>query len=162
MFLFQGRLSTLYLLFRVVTSFQLLTNASLPANVTSACASALLTDVNCSPVVVSLRNGDYYPETTLNSTCTQECSDSLTHFESNVVTACAGQSWTGYDDVVMPLTVVPEVLLFQFGLTCLTDSGRYCNNIAADAAQALGTSLLLRRFYKLGLVQEMAISCSQS
>ena len=37
----------------------------------------------------------------------------------------------------MPLAIIPDMLQYHYNLTCLTDSGRYCNAVAAKAAAAL-------------------------
>jgi hypothetical protein len=43
------------------------------------------------------------------------------------------------DDVVMPFATIPDLLRYSFNLTCLMDSGRYCNQVAAAAAGAGAT-----------------------
>ncbi|KAL8857174.1 MAG: hypothetical protein Q9178_006229 [Gyalolechia marmorata] len=37
----------------------------------------------------------------------------------------------------MPLAVIPDIVRYLYNLTCLMDSNRYCNNVAAEAAFAL-------------------------
>ncbi len=120
-----------------VIAVRLVSNSSLPTNLTQTCASALLDDVACSPVVTALRMGSYYPQSTLNSTCTTQCSTALSKYQAAVVSACGEQTWTGYEDTVMPLVVIPDLQRYLFDLTCLMDSNRYCNVVAAEAAFAL-------------------------
>lgn len=113
---------------------QFLQDTTLPANVTAACSSALVGDVNCSPVVAALRSGLYYPQSTLNRTCTVDCANALSAYESNVISACGSQTWNGYQDTEMPLAIIPDMLRYLYNLTCLMDSGRYCNVVSAAAA----------------------------
>lgn len=120
-----------------VNAVQFLQNTTVPANLTAACSSALVGDVNCSPVVAALRSGSYYPQSTLNRTCTADCANALSAYESNVLSACRGQTWNGYQDTEMPLAIIPDMLRYLYNLTCLMDSGRYCNVVSAAAAQAL-------------------------
>ncbi|OBT95526.2 hypothetical protein VE01_05175 [Pseudogymnoascus verrucosus] len=37
----------------------------------------------------------------------------------------------------MPLLIIPDMMKYQYSLACLTDSGRFCNNVAAEAAYVL-------------------------
>lgn len=127
----------------VAKAVQLVTNTSIPTNLTGSCASALLSDVNCSPVVTALRIGSYYPQSTLNNTCTAQCASALSGFQSAVVAACGEQKWSGYEDTVMPLAVIPDILRYLYNLTCLMDSNRYCNNVAAEAAFALDSESII-------------------
>jgi len=119
-----------------MAAVRLLSSASIPTNLTVLCVNALLADVNCSPVVASLRNGYYYPASTLNRTCTADCDTALNAYETDVMSACDNQTWNGYQDTEMPLVIVPNLLRFQYNLTCLRDSGRWCNVVAAAAALA--------------------------
>lgn len=127
---------------------QLVTNSSLPTNLTANCASALLHDVNCSPVVTAFRIGSYYPQSTLNRTCTAQCATALATYQSTIVSACRDQTWLGYEDNVMPLDVIPDMLRYLYNLTCLTDSGRYCNNVAAEAALLLDPASMIPFTFK--------------
>ncbi len=52
------------------------------------------------------------------------------------MSACDSQTWNGYQDTEVPLVIVPHLLRFQYNLTCLRDSGRWCNLVAAAAALA--------------------------
>ena len=120
----------------VAKAVQLVSNNSIPTNLTQGCASALLTDVECSPAVKGLRIGSYYPQSVLNSTCTRQCASALSSYQSTVVSACGEQTWTGYEETTMPLVVIPDMLRYLYNLTCLRDSNRYCNYVAARAAFA--------------------------
>ncbi|KAL8772227.1 MAG: hypothetical protein Q9203_001365 [Teloschistes exilis] len=127
---------SLFILPQLASAVRLVTNSSIPANLTQSCATALLNDVNCSPVLTALRIGSYYPESTLNSTCTPQCTAALSSFQSAVVQACGEETWLGFEDTVMPLVVIPDILRYLYNLTCLMDTGRYCNTVAAKAAFA--------------------------
>ena len=115
---------------------KIFSNATIPANLTTDCSSALLADIACSPVVASFRNGYYYPAATLNATCTSACEAALTSYELTIDSSCNNQVWQGYSDEDMPVLVIPNLLKYQYDLTCLQDSGRWCNVVAGSAAQA--------------------------
>ena len=134
-----GMESAVFLLMflQFANGFQIFTNDTVPGNLTSACSTALLKDISCNPVVSSLRDGAYYPVSTLNRTCTATCELALSQYEATVASSCDGQSWNGYEDTPMPFTIIPNLLRYQYNLTCLMDSGRYCNNVAAEAAFSL-------------------------
>lgn len=110
-------------------------NNTTPANLTNACTNALLTDVQCSPVVPQFQNGYYYPPSLLGRACTSTCSTALQSYEQAVATACNGQTWMGYDEETdLPLVVIPNLMRYHYDLICLQDSGRWCNEVAAAAA----------------------------
>ena len=134
----EGRplLVLLVILPRLANAVRLVTNSSIPTNLTQSCATALLNDINCSPVLTALRIGSYYPESTLNSTCTPQCTAALSSYQAAVVQACGDETWLGFEDTVMPLVVIPDIMRYLYNLTCLMDSGRYCNTVAAEAAFA--------------------------
>lgn len=117
-------------------SMKVFTSSTLPTDVTAACAGALTSDVACSPVITALQNGYYYAQNVLETICTAECNSALGAYEASVGSACAGQTWDGYFDEVMPIVMVADLLRYQFNQTCLMDSGRYCNVVAAQAATA--------------------------
>lgn len=119
-----------------VKAAQLLTNSTVPQNLSVDCTDALLANVDCSPVIISLRAGSYYPVSTLENACTTDCSSALAAFESRIVSSCEGQTWNGFDDAEMPLTIIPDLIRYEYNLTCITDAGRFCNNVAAQAAYA--------------------------
>lgn len=120
----------------LASAAQFFTNNTVPVNVTTACSNALLTDVTgCSAIVPAFQNGYYYPPSTLEKTCTTVCTTALTSYESGINAACSGQTWAGYDDGNdMTLAIIPNLLRYQYDLTCLQDSGRWCNAVAAAAA----------------------------
>lgn len=119
---------------------QLFSNATIPGNLTTECSAALLADVQCSPVVAVLRPGIYYPNATLQRTCTGNCSSSLEQYTRKVLDSCGDQSWTGFGDKTMPVSVIADVMQYHFDLVCMTDSGRYCNDVAAQAALTTDSS----------------------
>ena len=120
------------------SAFRAFTNTSFAStNLTIPCIGALSGDIACSPGVAGLRLGEYYPEATLNRTCTADCGQALAQFANRVAAACDKQTWKGYEDTDMPLAIIPDMLRYHYNLTCLTDSGRYCNAVAAKAAVVL-------------------------
>lgn len=120
------------------SAFRAFTNTSFAStNLTIPCIGALSGDIACSPGVAGLTLGEYYPEETLNRTCTAECGQALAQFANRVAAACDKQTWKGYEDTDMPLAIIPDMLRYHYNLTCLKDSGRYCNAVAAKAAAVL-------------------------
>lgn len=117
-------------------SVRFFSNNTVPANLTVSCSNALLTEVQCSPVVPQFQNGYFYPPSLLNRTCTAACSTALQSYEKSIATSCSGQSWAGYDDEAddMPLVVIPNLMRFNYDMICLQDSGRWCNAVSAAAA----------------------------
>ncbi|KAI3331384.1 hypothetical protein F4824DRAFT_294880 [Ustulina deusta] len=113
------------------------TNGTIPTNLTLACTNALTADVDCDPVVPALRNGNFYPDSTLTRACTPKCANALASFQNNVASACNTDTWLGYDNETMPLTLIPDLLRFHYNLTCITNNGAFCNNVAAAYAAYL-------------------------
>ena len=131
----------LYRLFIVMTltkasiAFRALSNTSFASsNLSIPCVGALSAEIACSPTVAALSLGEYYPEETLARTCTADCGQALALYAKRVATACEKQTWKGYEDSEMPLAIIPDMLRYHYNLTCLMDSGRYCNIIAGKAA----------------------------
>ena len=108
-------------------------------NLTVTCAGAMSSDIACSPGITGFNIGEFYPEDTLVRTCTADCGQALEQYANRVNAACSKQTWKGYDDTDMPLAIIPEMLRYHYNLTCLMDSGRYCNVVGAEAATASGT-----------------------
>lgn len=111
-------------------------NQTIPSNLTTNCATALLTDVNqCPPTVASFASGYYYPPSVLEEACTSACVTALQRYEDDVTKACAGQTWSAYDEVDdASLALIPNVMRFNHDLVCLKDADRWCNVVAAAAA----------------------------
>ncbi|KFY47726.1 hypothetical protein V496_10481 [Pseudogymnoascus sp. VKM F-4515 (FW-2607)] len=78
-----------------------------------ACKNALAANFACSPVVARFQKGSYYAESTFTDTCT----------------TAARQRLTSIIGMSIPLVA--------YGLACLTDNGRFCNNVADEAAYVL-------------------------
>lgn len=128
---------------RTVHGVQLLSNTKIPAYLSTECSTALTRDVaGCNPMVSRLIKGYFYPESTLQRTCNATCDASLTTFERNVATACDDETWedyfnadeTGEDAQSVPVRLIPSLMRYLFDLTCLRDSERWCNVVAATAA----------------------------
>jgi len=120
---------------RITAALPFFTNSTVPANLSPGCTNSLLTNIaGCSPVVAALRKGEYYPQDLLQTICTSTCDSDLAAFHSAVQSACAGELWTGIQDNEMPVLMIPELLMYNFALVCLSDSGRFCNVLAAEQA----------------------------
>ncbi|KAH9873589.1 hypothetical protein IAQ61_004213 [Plenodomus lingam] len=102
-------------------------NQTIPSNLTTNCATALLTDVNqCPPTVASFASGYYYPPSVLEEACTSACVTALQRYEDDVTKACAGQTWSAYDEVDdASLALIPNVMRFNHDLVCLKDADRW-------------------------------------
>lgn len=111
---------SIFSLLSLVHSISIYTNTTVPSNLTDACSSALLSDVQCDAVVPALVTGDYYPETTLSRACTSDCASSLASYQSNIASACADDTWLAYGNETMPVAIIPEILRYNYNLTCLT------------------------------------------
>lgn len=131
------RLSFIVSLLRCVQAVSFYTNSTVPGNLTSACTSALLADVNCDPVVPALLSGDFYPSSTLSRACTSNCANALSSFQSHVQTACSNDVWLGYNNETMPVVMIPELQRYHYNLTCLSYNGQFCNNVGAAYAAHL-------------------------
>lgn len=122
-------------LVRAVDPIQLFTETTAPKGLSAGCLTALTAEVPCSPLVPRFRYGYFYSASTLNSSCTQECDSALVSYESSVNSACKDDVWDGYDDEGgAPLGWIPSLLRYQYSLTCLQDSGRWCNVVTGAAA----------------------------
>jgi hypothetical protein len=129
-------LSHIALLTSAAQCLPFFTNGTIPANLTTACADSLLTDVvQCPATAANFMNGFYYPTDVLEGACSGQCSTALEQFEANVKSACAGQTWAGYDDENdAPLDIIANLMRFNRDLACIQDSGRWCNVVAAAVA----------------------------
>lgn len=122
----------------ITDAFRAFTKTSFAStNLTVQCVGALSYDIACSPAVAGLRLGEYYSEDTLTRTCTSDCGEALEEYAKKVASACEKQTWNGYEDTVMPLAIIPDMLRYHYNLTCLMDSGRYCNTVAGESAARL-------------------------
>lgn len=120
------------------------TNSTAPANLSPVCFQAITTDVTaCSPGVAALRKGGYYPQSFLETICTSTCASALTQFRGAIVTACAQDTWTGYEEAgVWPLVLIPDMMIYNYEAACLrggadNQSGNWCNVVGADYAYQL-------------------------
>lgn len=149
---------------------QLFSEETAPADISQACLSALTADVACSRAVPRFRYGYFYSESSLSASCTSECEDGLKAYETAVVSACADDTWEGYDDEGdAPVSYIPSLLRYQYSLTCLRDSGRWCNVVtgaAATVGDAGGESVFppcsfIRSFSKWSCV-DLGCSCGNT
>lgn len=126
----------LLLLAECTNGAQLFSNSTIPTNLTVGCSNSLLSDVDCSLALMGFQHTRYYAETTLKKVCTPQCEAGLSSYEAAIRIACAGETWKGFDDEIMPLDLIATNIRYEYNSTCLMDSGRYCNVIAAQAAAA--------------------------
>lgn len=123
-----------------IKAFQLVKDSSFLNNASTGCAQAIRANISCSPAVAALRSSDYYPVSMLEKACTDECASAIADFEHDIAASCAGQTFHGYGSAAMPISLLPGLLRYDFNLSCITDAGRYCNNVAAEAADPLNGS----------------------
>ncbi|PHH84578.1 hypothetical protein CDD83_1702 [Cordyceps sp. RAO-2017] len=91
-----------------------------------------------------LIKGYFYPEATLARTYTEACEKSLADFKASVIRRYGQEAWKDYFNadergeaaVAVPLRLIPNLTSYLYRLTCLKDSGRWCNIVAATAAMA--------------------------
>jgi hypothetical protein len=124
------------LLTKCTNGAQLFSNSTIPTNLTAACSNSLLSDVDCSLALMGLQHTRYYAESTLKKVCTPQCEAGLSSYEAGIRKACAGETWMGFDNEIMSLDIIATNIRYEYNSTCLMDSGRYCNVIAAQAAAA--------------------------
>ncbi len=112
-------------------------SSALSGIASSGCRDALTRDVACSRAVTALRPGAYYAEKLLNATCTANCSQALAEYQAAVDAACRGHTFHGEAGPLTPVLMIPDLLRYLYNRTCLTDSGRFSNVVAAEAAMAV-------------------------
>ena len=111
-------------------------NSTLPSNLTPDCTNALSQNVSCSRTIINLQNGVFYSNDTLTRTCTDSCDKGLDSWYTAVLNACSNQTWSGLSDEAAPVPMIPDLVRYQYHQTCLSDSGRFCNLVGAQAAGA--------------------------
>lgn len=129
-------LSVLGLLAFRVHADRLLPVNYLPEGISSSCATALSADIACPGQVATLQSGLYYSQTNLRDVCTTGCAAALSSYHGNVVSSCASDTWVGPGDEEQPVAMISETFRYHYNFTCLTDNGRFCNNVAAAFAAA--------------------------
>jgi hypothetical protein len=117
-------------------SFQIFNEKTIPGNLRPPCAKALMTDVTCSPVVKTLRSDAYYPQSTLERICRSDCSSSLNSYHERIVSTCSGETFRGSNKVPESVAMISDLMKYHYSIVCLIDSGRYCNVVAAEYANA--------------------------
>jgi len=122
---------SLFLLLSIGEAARFFTSTTAPPGLSVGCTTALLANVACSPSVPALELGIYYPITQLTTICTAACATALSSYHSNILSACAGDTWEGFDDEVMPVPMISELIRYHYNGTCLSDGTRFCNNVAA-------------------------------
>ena len=122
-----------------ILAFQYVGNDSMPTNVSIACNGALIKDIACDASVRRFRPGQYYTEAILTKACTSSCNAALNSYQANVAKSCSGQNYTddsGYES--QEITLIPDLLRYQYNKTCLQNNDKFCNLLAAQAAQQQG------------------------
>ncbi|KAL2259269.1 hypothetical protein VTK26DRAFT_7116 [Humicola hyalothermophila] len=120
---------------RPVAAVTMIYEDSLPEDLPSDCAAALLADVACDRLVRDLRPDFFYPPTSLERICTEDCATALSSWKESVRSACG-------DDVSVPAdfdlpaspVVIPATLEHTFQFTCLRENDVFCGPVAALAA----------------------------
>ncbi|EGX87923.1 muramidase, putative [Cordyceps militaris CM01] len=108
---------------------------SLPKDLNSPCAAALMADVSCDPLVPALRPDFYYPPSSLSRICTTGCAAALQSWESSVRSACG-------KEIVIPAhhnlpaspIVLPATRRHIYSFTCLKENDVFCGPVAALTA----------------------------
>src|ERR1700761_4866364 len=119
--------------FASAQSFQYINNSSLPTtNLTNACATALMSSISCDPWVSRFRPGQYYDPNGLQAVCNAPCQSAIQDYQSNLDQACSGSIFNYTDTVYLPVSALGSLLLCHYQLTCLQDSGRFCNYLAYE------------------------------
>ncbi|KAI3543610.1 LysM domain-containing protein [Colletotrichum filicis] len=113
---------------------QLFTTNTVPEGLSAGCSNALVADIPCGNGITLFTRGEYYPLTDLKALCVDSCASALEAYHVDVVSSCAADNWPEEMEVDMPLVMISELLRYNYNLTCLTDSGRFCNNVAAAFA----------------------------
>lgn len=125
--------NTALISFASAQSFQYITNSSLPTTTLAAgCTTALTSNISCDPWVSGLRSGQYYDPNGLQSVCNSVCESALESYQSNLNQACSGSTYNFTDTVYLPVSAIGSILLYHYQLTCLQDSGRFCNYVAYE------------------------------
>ncbi|KAH6653368.1 hypothetical protein BKA67DRAFT_593299 [Truncatella angustata] len=101
----------------------ILSKSTIPDGISQRCADALLTDIACSKAVKAF-------------ICDDACASALASYHDAVISSCASDSWTTTGDVDEPVAMISELVRYSYNLTCLSDDGRFCNNVAAAYAAA--------------------------
>lgn len=110
-------------------------SSSLPTNITTGCLGALTDNISCDDSIQKLRPGLYYPESALTTICTSSCNSALNSFQNSILSACVGETYDSLTDVgFVPIYTIPDVLRYQFNLSCLSSNSEFCNVQAATAA----------------------------
>lgn len=121
----------LFLFLRIGEAARFFTSTTAPPGLSIGCTTALLANIACSPSVPALELGVYYPKTQLDNICTAACTTALSSYHTNILTACAADTWEGFDDEIMPVPMISELIRYHYDGTCLSDGTRFCNNVAA-------------------------------
>ncbi|KAG8161313.1 hypothetical protein KVR01_009577 [Diaporthe batatas] len=103
---------------------------------TPGCVSALTSDIACPRQVKTFTWGDYYPVETLEQVCTANCASALTGYEAKVAGACAAETYNLTEHNDAPVSLIPQTLHYYYNRSCITDGSRWCNNVAAQAAES--------------------------
>jgi hypothetical protein len=109
----------------------------LPEGISAGCKTAFSADLSCSHAVPALQAGIYYPKSELEAICTPACDAALATYHDNILSACATDTWDGFEDAEEPVALISEMIRYHYNYTCITDGTRFCNNVAAAYAAFL-------------------------
>ncbi|GJC83778.1 lysM domain-containing protein ARB_00327 [Colletotrichum liriopes] len=123
-------------LFCLVSAGTFLDAGAVPQGTSSGCIAALTAETACKDAVADLRPSLYYPLTKLQSICNPACSSALASYHAAVVSSCTQDTYETEERSQIPVAMFSELIRYAYNLTCLTESGRFCNNVAAAFAAA--------------------------
>ncbi|GKT97447.1 lysM domain-containing protein [Colletotrichum tofieldiae] len=121
-------------LFCLVSAGTFLDAGAVPQGTSSGCIAALTAETACKDAVADLRPSLYYPLTKLQSICNPACSSALASYHAAVVSSCTQDTYETEERSQIPVAMFSELIRYAYNLTCLTESGRFCNNVAAAFA----------------------------
>ncbi|KAI1158006.1 hypothetical protein F5B18DRAFT_668603 [Nemania serpens] len=116
-------------------SFQYVFSDSLPGTVlTPACSATLTSNISCDPWVSHFREGSYYKPAGLESVCTTSCQTAIKNYQFSLASNCKGLTYNFTETTYLPIDSIGSMLDYVYSLTCLQDSGRFCNYVAYEAS----------------------------
>ena len=108
---------------------QLFSNASsLPSSASSACALALMADVDCSQLVAPLyiSGGGYLDAGALGTLCTSTCASALSSFQLDTEKACGTAAYTFPGNYSRTVPNIVDPVVWAYKVACLQSGDTYC------------------------------------
>lgn len=122
------RLAVVLSLFHRGECVQLFNSSDVPSSVPSACASALIKDVDCSQFVSAsyVSNQRFIEEATLETLCTSTCASSISSFQSGVEFACGTTAYEFDGNITQTVQSIVDPLLWAYNVSCITSGDAFC------------------------------------